>query len=165
MIARGLNFIFVCKPQSHTTLYEWLAGLEQTPAVQTLEIERRKGKNTFIDRYRFAEQLPIRDGDNALCVNWCELITAHSAGKVIYQNAFISTHPITANNVVDIVQAGRARWKIENENNNTLKTKGYHLSHNFGHGKQHLSTLLLSPELRRTPWNRRSYGDDFRKKN
>ncbi|RLB20243.1 MAG: ISNCY family transposase, partial [Deltaproteobacteria bacterium] len=35
-------------------------------------------------------------------------------------------------------------WKIENENNNTLKTKGYHLEHNFGHGKQHLSSLLLA---------------------
>ena len=39
-------------------------------------------------------------------------------------------------------QAGRSRWKIENENNNTLKTKGYHLEHNFGHGKLHLSSLL-----------------------
>ena len=36
---------------------------------------------------------------------------------------------------------------MENENNNTLKTKGYHLSHNFGHGKQHLSTLLATPNL------------------
>ena len=44
----------------------------------------------------------------------------------------------------EIVEAGRARWKIENENNNTLKTKGYHLEHNFGHGKEHLSSLLLT---------------------
>ena len=36
------------------------------------------------------------------------------------------------------------RWKIENENNNTLKTKGYHFEHNFGHGQQHLSSLLAS---------------------
>ena len=31
-----------------------------------------------------------------------------------------------------------------NENHNTLKTKGYHLEHNFGHGKQYLSSLLLT---------------------
>jgi hypothetical protein len=37
-------------------------------------------------------------------------------------------------NVVAIVQAGRARWKVENENNNTLKTQGYNLTHNFGTG-------------------------------
>jgi hypothetical protein len=46
--------------------------------------------------------------------------------------------------VRDIVAAGRARWKIENENNNALKTKGYRFEHNFGHGQKHLSTTLAS---------------------
>ena len=53
-------------------------------------------------------------------------------------------HPVTAENVVALVAAGRSRWKIENENNNTLKTKGYHFEHNYGHGKQHLSAVLAS---------------------
>ena len=44
----------------------------------------------------------------------------------------------------ETVAAGRARWKVENENNNVLKTKGYHLEHNFGHGKKYLSSLLLT---------------------
>ena len=30
------------------------------------------------------------------------------------------------------------------DNNNTLKTKGYHFEHNYGHGQQHLSSLLAS---------------------
>lgn len=34
--------------------------------------------------------------------------------------------------------------EVENENNNTLKTKGYNLEHNVGHGKQHLSSLLAT---------------------
>jgi len=42
---------------------------------------------------------------------------------------------------------GRGRWKIENENNNVLKTKGYHLEHNFGHGQQYLSAVMLSLNL------------------
>jgi hypothetical protein len=41
-----------------------------------------------------------------------------------------------------LATAGRARWKIENETFNVLKTKGYNLEHNFGHGKQHLATVL-----------------------
>jgi len=48
--------------------------------------------------------------------------------------------------VAQVAQAGRGRWKIENENNNVLKTKGYHLEHNFGHGKQYLSATMLSLE-------------------
>jgi hypothetical protein len=142
-IAAGLNFIFVCKPQSHPTLTEWLDGLD----VETLTIVRRKGKRRETDTYRFAQQLPIRDGEKALKVNWCELITTDPDGKVLYHNAFISNHAISADNVADMVLAGRARWKVENENNNTLKTQGYHLTHNFGHGKHHLSTLLASLNL------------------
>ena len=48
----------------------------------------------------------------------------------------------TDENGASFAAAGRARWKIENENNNTLNTKGYHFEHNFGHGKQFLSSQL-----------------------
>ena len=42
-----------------------------------------------------------------------------------------------------IERGGRARWKIENETFNTLKNQGYHFEHNYGHGFQHLSTVLM----------------------
>jgi hypothetical protein len=147
-IAAGLNFIFTCKPSSHATLYQWINEREEaSQTIQALTVERHKGKNRTIETYRFASQLPIRDGDDALRVNWCELTTTEPDGKVVYHSSFISNHAINADNVVDIVLAGRTRWKVENENNNTLKTKGYHLSHNFGHGEKHLSTLLASLNL------------------
>ena len=43
-----------------------------------------------------------------------------------------------------MVQAERTRWKVENENHNTLKTKGYNLEPNFGHGQQHLASGLAT---------------------
>jgi hypothetical protein len=46
-----------------------------------------------------------------------------------------------------VAQAGRGRWKIENENNNVLKTKGSHVEHNFGHGQQYLAAVMLSLNL------------------
>lgn len=143
----GWNFLFVCKPTSHKILYEWLEGLETLGAVHTLARQQRKGKRKTLDTYRFASGLPLRDGDDALAVNWCELVTTDDQGKVLYRNAFVSNHAIDASNVEAMVQAARTRWKVENENNNTLKTKGYHLSHNFGHGKQHLSTTLATLNL------------------
>ena len=39
-----------------------------------------------------------------------------------------------------MVEVARARWKIENETFNTLKNQGYHLEHNYGHGKKYLAT-------------------------
>ena len=146
-IHEGLNFILVCKPDSHKTLYEWVAGLTATGDVQTIEIKRRKGKLRYTDTYRFANRVPLRDGEGALEVDWCELTTTRDDGKVVFKNAFATNHPITTANVADVVRDGRARWKVENENNNTLKTKGYHLTHNFGHGEKHLSSLLATFNL------------------
>ena len=40
-------------------------------------------------------------------------------------------------NVAELADCARARWKIENETFNVLKQHGYHLEHNFGHGKGH----------------------------
>jgi hypothetical protein len=53
----------------------------------------------------------------------------------------------TRANVPPLVQVGRARWKVENENTNVLKTKGYHVEHNYGHGSRFLSTTLLTLNL------------------
>ncbi len=81
-------------------------------------------------------------------VNWCELIiTREGTGEQLYKNAFITDFEVKETTVEAIVRDGRARWKVENENNNVLKTKGYHLEHNFGHGSQHLASLLLTLNL------------------
>jgi hypothetical protein len=63
-------------------------------------------------------------------------------GAVTYRNSFITDLDVSRDNVADLAVGGRARWKIENESFNVLKTKGYNLEHNFGHGKQHLATVL-----------------------
>ena len=81
-------------------------------------------------------------------VNWCELtITKETDGTILYRHAFATPHPLDHTHVEAVVQAGRARWKIENENNNTLNTKGYHLEHHYGHGQQHLSAVRLTLNL------------------
>jgi hypothetical protein len=147
-LAAGFNFVFVCKPDSHKTLYKRIAELELKGAVETVVVKRWLGGKVYeTDTYRFVNQVPLREGQNALLVNWCELTTTLADGTIVYKNAFVTNHLITTENVKDVVVAGRARWKVENENNNTLKTKGYHLEHNFGHGKQHLSSLLLTFNL------------------
>jgi hypothetical protein len=88
--------------------------------------------------------VPLRDGADALLVNGCEITGSRPDGQVTYHNAFVTHSTITDDTVVKIVQAGRTRWKVENKNNHTLKTKGYNLEHNFGHGQQHLASLLAT---------------------
>jgi hypothetical protein len=139
-----MNFCFTCKPDSHPVLYEWVADFTRTGQIGTLVRTRRTAKKRLTDTYRFLNEVPLRDSDDALLVSWCELITTSEDGTVRYRNAWASSHRIDEHNVELLVKAARARWKIENEGNNTLKTKGYHFEHNFGHGKQHLANLFAT---------------------
>jgi len=144
----GFNFIFVCKPESHAILYEWLAYLAANHDIDELSVHHWNGRFTEIARYRYANDLPLRGGADALIVHWCEVsVTNGSTGEVLYYNTYVTNHRLTEQTVVPIVKAGRARWKVENENNNVLKTKGYHLEHNFGHGSQYLASFLLTLNL------------------
>ncbi len=126
-----------------------MAGLSgQEPAIETVTQRQWNGKRGEIWRYRFVRQVPLRNGEEALLVNWFELvITDEKTGKVLYRNTFVTNHAVTADNVATLADVGRSRWKIENENNNTLKTKGYHLEHNFGHGQQDLANVLVTLNL------------------
>ncbi len=140
LLDQQFHFILVCRPESHTTLYEHLEGIK----LPTLTRKRWTGKVEETYTYRYLNGVPLRDSDDALLVNWCEITVSRPDGKVTYKNTFATNHMLNDDNVAEIVRAGRTRWKVENENNNTLKTKGYNLEHNFGHGKQHLSSLLAT---------------------
>lgn len=145
VLLQGGHFIFVCKPDSHSHLYEWVGLLEQGRDLRTVSMRVKNDKGHWENHtYRYAQGVPLVEGEGALKVNWCEVTITNKDGKVCYHNAFITDWKIDDENVAGIVATGRARWKIENENNNTLKTKGYHLEHNFGHGEQHLSSLLAT---------------------
>ena len=140
LLLQQLNFILVCRPESHTTMYAHLEGI----SLPTVVVNKWTGKFEETYTYRYLNRVPIKDGDDALLVNWCELTVTRPDGKIVYKNSFATNHTITDQTVVEIVLAGRTRWKVENENNNTLKTKGYNLEHNFGHGKEHLASLLAT---------------------
>lgn len=145
---KHLHFILVCKPDSHEALYAMVDFLTVNGVLGTYQRRHWNGKHGEIYTYRYANKLPLRGDTEAIEVNWCELtITHENTGEQIYKNAFITDFIVLETTVEAIVRDGRARWKVENENNNVLKTKGYHLEHNFGHGSQHLASLLLSLNL------------------
>lgn len=144
VVAQKLNFIFTCKPDAHQALYEEVALLSRLGAVTELTQRHWNGRTHEIWRYRYVNDVPLRAGPGALKVGWCELtIVQEDTGEQLYHNAFATNHRLTNETVAPIVAAGRARWKIENENNNVLKNYGYHLEHNFGHGERYLSMILV----------------------
>jgi hypothetical protein len=146
--AQGFHFILVCKPESHAHLYATVEFLAHKQLLGGKVVQHWNGRYREIHTYRYVNQLPLNATPQALEVNWCEVtVTREDTGEQLYHNAFITDFTVTEANVEAIARDGRTRWKVENENNNVLKTKGYHLEHNFGHGQQFLASGLLSLNL------------------
>src|SRR4051812_14265406 len=160
VLAQGGHFLFVCKPSSHQTLQEYLKTLQEylTGIDLPEHVERvKRGKQRFTHRYRWLCDVPLRGDAEGLTVNWLQIEILDAAGAVTYRNSFVTDLPVDASSVAELAACGRARagaggrgrarWKIENESFNVLKTGGYHLEHNFGHGTAHLSALLACLNL------------------
>ena len=145
----GDDFIFTCKPTSHKALYDFINGAE--PFRHEEKVRRRNAKETF--RYRWIEAVPIRDGKDAILVNWIGFEIVDAKGKVKYSMAWVTSLAVSKDNVAEIVACGRARWKIENESFNVLKNHGYELEHNFGHGQKFLAMTLAALNLLAFAWH------------
>jgi hypothetical protein len=105
------HFLFVCKPASHPLIQEHLTGAElptNTPRV-------KRGREWFAHRFRRMVQVPLRDGKDAMTVNWLEIEIRNPAGQINYRNSFVTDLPVEGGTVAELAACGRARWKIENE--------------------------------------------------
>jgi len=142
------NFIFTCKPDSHPKFYERVAFWQANDVLAERQEHHWHGRFTEVTLVRYLNDVLLRSGDKALSVDWFDITVVNAkTGEQLYHNTCITNHHLPADKAVAVAQARRGRWKIENENNNVLKTKGYHVEHNFGHGQQYLSALLLSLNL------------------
>jgi hypothetical protein len=135
----GINchFISVCKEESHKTIYEWIKGICKTYTEEYFENGKR-----YTAVYVYAEEIPIKDGNDALRVNFFDVIITTATGKP-YHNSFITCYPLTEKVLRALTACGRAKWRGENEGHNMLKNHGPSLSHNFGHGET-LSSVMVT---------------------
>jgi hypothetical protein len=65
------HFLFVCKPDSHKTLYDWVNLLRPGPDLGTVKLRLKAGSQWHTYTYRWANQVPLAEGPDALKVNWC----------------------------------------------------------------------------------------------
>ena len=109
----------------------------------------------------------IKNGKETLYYHWYKNINLHASSPIqvnvvrVYATkedrygnkestivgVWATDLAINQNTVVDIVRAARARWMVENECFNILKTHGYAIDHSYGHGQKNLAfnfyTLIL----------------------
>lgn len=130
-----MSYILIAKPSNHKFLFNCLSTSKQQDEVNQLEFSDQKGRRHI---YEWINGIPLNGTQAADNVNFFEY-TIIADDKVSFYCSWVTDIPIDQANVKMLVKGGRARWKIENENFNTLKNLGYHAEHNFGHGKQHAS--------------------------
>ena len=138
-----MSFILVAKTSDHKILFQWVDELDGLGQAGHLELTDDKARQHL---YRWVNQVPLNGSADADQVNFFEY-WLQVGEKVTYHNSWVTDITVGKHNVVELVQAGRARWKIENETFNTLKNQGYHIEHNFGHGQRNLSMNFFTLNL------------------
>jgi hypothetical protein len=134
ILEKGQHFLFTCKPDSH----KWLNDSIEDGCLERKTVRTWTGRQHLEHRYRWYNGVEIREQQPTLAVNYLSLeIWNEEKGKITYRNSWVTDLAIDEKNAVEMAECARARWKIENEHNNVLKHHGYHLEHNFGHGREH----------------------------
>ncbi len=130
----SMDYIIGVKPGDHQYLFDWIKGLPG---------ERQKiidDKDTRHDCH-FYHDVPLNDSYHDYRV---DVLTYTETDKKGRQKRFswVTSLPLSMDNVYEVMRAGRSRWRIENETFNTLKNQGYHFEHNYGHGYEYLCSVM-----------------------
>jgi hypothetical protein len=133
--SESMHYVLVAKESDHKVLTEYVEGTRVLKEASLLEISDIKGRQHV---YEWINGVPLNGNDDAPIVNYFTY-SLYNEGKRTYYNSWVTDITITEKNIEELSRIGRSRWKIENEVFNTVKNHGYHLEHNYGHGKKHLS--------------------------
>jgi len=118
-----------------------VAAAEGTAQSQTGQWSEGQGAQQRAYTYRLVRQVPVAL-ESAVRVNFLEVWERNLGGELLSHNSWITALEVEATNLALVVQIGRTRWKIENEQFNVHKNHGYDLTHNYGHGQQTLSMVF-----------------------
>ena len=141
--AARFSFLLVAQRGDHKSLFEDVEGLRRGNLLDRHHTVHRGERR----EYEWVTDVPLNGSPDAPRINFVQFRIVEDSGKVNLRYAWVTDLVPTTDNIVQLVRAARARWKIENEGFNTLKNQGYHLEHNFGHGDQHLSEAFFTLNL------------------
>jgi hypothetical protein len=130
-------------PRSDKLIDEYVRGAE----LHAHEVTERRGGKKRIYRHASLPDVPLRDGRDAMSVNWLQVRIRDARGGVTRRNAFLIDLTVDEENAADNAACGRALWKIEKEGFNIFKQGGYNLERNLGRVQQNVDPVLVALNL------------------
>jgi len=136
----GFRYVINVKPKGNKYLFGLMDRMEAYRQVKRHEEQ----KDGLVHKYRYANDLPLNSDNRDIRVNFLEYHQIDPTGKKEDKVfSWITDFKLTKRTVYPIMRMGRSRWKVENETFNTLKNQAYNFEHNYGHGKENLSTVFV----------------------
>ena len=143
LVENKMHYLLGAKPGDHQYLFD--QAIEQmdrdnyrTETYQVASAEKKIGTETS-----YVAGLSLNKTHVDVKVNFLQHHEFDcSTGEVIKRFSWVTDIDLSKKSLHKYQQAGRSRWRIENETFNTLKNQGYCLEHNYGHGKKNLTTVL-----------------------
>jgi hypothetical protein len=128
------NYIFKIEAANHKTLINNVELADKTK-IETLSLRKNKLIIQWINDVELFSSTKVRTN---YMEAWELVPQKDGTNKSQYYGKWITDLEITSNNAKTLIDAARARWKIENECFNSLKNHGYNIEHNYGHGSNNL---------------------------
>ena len=133
----NIGYIISVKPDGQESLFSEVDQCRVRG--ETSEFEDL-GTDGILRGYRWINQIPLNKSHPDILVNFLDYWEIRDGKE--FNFSWITEVHLTAKSVPFVMKGGRCRWKIENQTFNTLKTQDYEFEHNYGHGQQHLTTVL-----------------------
>lgn len=137
------SFITSIKPSSHKHLFNQFEQANESIVIKE-DFIGEKIKKRRRRTYRFCNALELKKSGGIVNLLDYEEVLLWEGKKGREEKrvhfSWVTDIELNDGNIYELMRAGRARWKDENEIFNTLKNQGYHLEHNYGHGKENLAT-------------------------
>ena len=133
----NIGFIISVKPEGQESLFAEVANRILEGKSEEFEVV---GDDEIVRGYRWINGVPLNKSNPDLLVNFLDYWEIRDGKE--FNFSWITDIQLTAKIVHLVMKGGRSRWHIENQTFNTLKNQDYEFEHNYGHGKQHLATVL-----------------------
>jgi len=128
------NYIFKIEEANHKTLINNITSAVKSK-IETLSLRKNKLVIQWVNDVELFSSTKVKTN---YMEAWELVPQKDGSNKSQYYGKWITDLEITSNNAKTLIDAARARWKIENECFNSLKNHGYNIEHNYGHGSDNL---------------------------